>query len=247
MPHFGMLQEHRDMLRKNRLYLLDEMNPEPVIQRLRQSNILSHLNMESIQAVCPTNYQRGPCAFAYFCRALSASGQNHIRNKIQPEGVTWSISLSTMLKYDGKTLHLQKGNRSITITHGEWNNLIHYIPKILGNLDPCKDSKFRLSDENLYVTTGKHQVHKFVGFHRGRDGSGVIMNMDEWGDFVECVAERVIELNESDPYFQDLETSDLIRLCYIYILERDIIARAHNNCYVSKTLLGKETTCNLAV
>ena len=243
MAHFGMLQEHKDMLRKNRLFLLDEMNPEPVIQRLRQSNILTHLNMESIKAVCPTNYhknekvidilpKRGPCAFAYFCRALSASGQNHIRNKIQPEGVTWSIGLSTVLKYDGETLYLQKGSRSISITHGEWNNLIRYIPKILENLDPCKDSKFRLSDENLYVTTGKHRAHKYVGFHRGGDGPGVIMNMDEWGDFVECVAERVIEeLNESDPYFHDLETSDLIRLCYIYILERDIIARAHNNCY----------------
>ena len=58
LAHFGMLQEHRDMLRKNRLFLLDEMNPEPVIQRLRQSNILTHLNMESIQAVCPTNYHK---------------------------------------------------------------------------------------------------------------------------------------------------------------------------------------------
>ena len=58
MAHFEMLQEHKDMLRKNRLFLLDEMNPEPVIQRLRQSNILTHLNMENIQAVCPTNYHK---------------------------------------------------------------------------------------------------------------------------------------------------------------------------------------------
>ena len=93
--------------------------------------------------------------------------------------MTWSIGLSTLLKYDGETLYLQKGSRSISITHGEWNNLIRYIPKILENLDPCKDSKFRLSDENLYVTTGKHQAHKYAGFHRGEDGSGVIMNMDE--------------------------------------------------------------------
>ena len=58
------------------------------------------------------------------------------------------------------------------------------------------------------MTTGKH---KYVGFHRGGDGSGVIMNMHEWGDLVECVAERVIEeLNESDPYFYDLETSEYL-------------------------------------
>ena len=84
------------------------------------------------------------------------------------------------------------------------------------------------------MTTGKHQAHKYVGFHRGisEDGSGVTMNIDKWGDFLECVAGPVMEkLNKSDPYFHDLEISDLIRLCYIYILERDIIARDHNNCH----------------
>ena len=240
MAQFGMAQEHKDVLRKNRVFLLEELDPEPVIQRLFQNNLISKTALEDIQAL-PTNYRksvalleqlpkRGPCAFAYFCRALSASGQNHIRHKIQAEGVTWCIGLSTVLNYDGETLHLQKGRRSVSITHNEWNNLITYIPKILENLDPCKDSEFRLSDENLYVTTGKHQAHKYVGFHR--DGSGVTMDMDEWGDFIECVAESVIdELNESHPGFNDLEIKDLIRLCYIYILERDIIARSHYNCY----------------
>ena len=168
--------------------------------------------LESIQAL-PTRYEknaalvtyipkRGPNVFELFCRALTASGQNYIRNKIQP-----AIGFSTVLKYDGETLHLQKGNRSISITHSEWNNFICYISKILENLDPCKNSKFRLSDENLYVTISKHQAHKYVGFHRGvsGDGSGVIMNMDEWGDFVGCVAESVIEeLNETHPNFHDL-------------------------------------------
>ena len=114
------------------------------------SHLISKTALEDIQAL-PTNYRksvalleqlpkRGPCAFAYFCRALSASGQNHIRHKIQAEGVTWCIGLSTVLNYDGETLHLQKGRRSISITHNEWNNLITHIPKILENLDPCKDS-----------------------------------------------------------------------------------------------------------
>ena len=69
-------------------------------------------------------------------------------------------------------------------------------------------------------------------FIEAGDGSGVTMDIDEWGDFIECVAESVIdELKESHPGFNDLEIKDLIRLCYIYILERDIIARAHYNCY----------------
>ena len=70
--------------------------------------------MESIKAFS-TRYEknvalmdylpkRGPTAFHLFCRALSVSHQNHIRNKIQPEGVTWSIGLRTVISYDGETL-----------------------------------------------------------------------------------------------------------------------------------------------
>ena len=129
MAQFWMAQEHKDLLRKNRVFLLEELDPKPIIKRLFQINMISKTALEDIQAL-HTNYRksvalleqlpkRGPCAFAYFCRALSASGQNHIRNKIQTEGVTWCIGLSTVLNYDGETLHLQKGRRSISITHSD--------------------------------------------------------------------------------------------------------------------------------
>ena len=51
MAHFGMLQEHKDMLRKNRLCLLERMNPEPVVQRLYQQNMMPQIILESIQAL----------------------------------------------------------------------------------------------------------------------------------------------------------------------------------------------------
>ena len=57
MAHFGMLQEHKDMLRKNRLCLLERMNPEPVVQRLYQQNMMSQIVLESIQAL-PTGYEK---------------------------------------------------------------------------------------------------------------------------------------------------------------------------------------------
>ena len=118
MAHFGMLPEHKQILKKNRLYLLEGMNPEPVLQRLYQQNMMSQVVLESIQAL-PTRYEKnaalvtyipkcGPNIFQLFCRALSASGQNYIRNKIQPEGVTWCVDLRTVFKYDGKTLSLHK-------------------------------------------------------------------------------------------------------------------------------------------
>ena len=84
MAHFGMLQEHKDILMKNRLFLLDEMNPGPMIQRLGESNILPisiwRVSISSVLQIITRNVidilpKRGPCAFAYFCRALSASGQ----------------------------------------------------------------------------------------------------------------------------------------------------------------------------
>ena len=85
------------MLKKNRLCLLERMNPEPVLQRLYQQNMMSQIILESIQALI-NRYKknavlviylpkRGPKVFQLFCRALSASGKNRIRKKIQPEGV----------------------------------------------------------------------------------------------------------------------------------------------------------------
>ena len=110
MAQFGMLKEQKAVLRENRVFLLDNLNPEPVMQRLYQQNMISQITMESIKAF-PTRYEknvalmdylpkRGPTAFQLFCRALSASHQNHIRRQIQPEGVTWSIGLRTVITYD---------------------------------------------------------------------------------------------------------------------------------------------------
>ena len=123
MAHFGMLPEHKQILKKNRLYLLEAMNPEPVLQRLYQQNMMSQVVLKSIQAL-PTRYEKnaylpkhGPNVFQLFCRALSASGQYPLRQRIQPEGVTWCVDLRTVLKYDGKTLSLHKGTRSVPLNH----------------------------------------------------------------------------------------------------------------------------------
>ena len=118
MAQFGMSQEHKDMLRKNRVFLIEELDPEPIIQRLFQINMIPKAILEDIQAL-PTNYhkcialldqlpKRGPKAFQNFCRILSAVGQPHIRSKIQPEGAKWCVDLRTVITYDGITLGLHK-------------------------------------------------------------------------------------------------------------------------------------------
>ena len=140
MAHFGMLPEHKQILKKNRLYLLEGMNPEPVLQRLYQQNMMSQVVLESIQAL-PTRYEKnaalvtyiqkcGPNVFQLFCRALSASGQYPLRQRIQPEGVKWCVDLRTVITYDGKMLSLHKGTRSVPITLNQWSNLMQYIPEI---------------------------------------------------------------------------------------------------------------------
>ena len=166
MAHFGMLQGHKDMLRKNRLCLLERMNPEPVVQRLYQQNMVSQIVLESIQAL-PTRYEknaalvnylpkRGPKVFQLFCRALSASGQYPLRQKIQPEGVKWCVDLRTVITYDGKTLSLHKGTRSVPITLNQWNKLMQYIPEIQRNLEGDKNIKLHLEGD-LYVITSDIQ------------------------------------------------------------------------------------------
>ena len=104
MAHFGMLPEHKQMSKKNRLCLLEGMNPNCVTETL--SAKLYHIRK---YPSTPYHYMKrtclskcGPQVFQLFCRVLSASGQNHFRNKIQLEGVTWYVGLSTVLKYDGE-------------------------------------------------------------------------------------------------------------------------------------------------
>ena len=183
MAHFGMLPEHKQMLKKSRLFLLEGMNPEPVIQRLYQQNMMSQITLESIQAL-PTRYEknaalvtylpkRGPKVFQLFCRALSASGQYPLRQKLQPEGVQWCVDLRTVITYDGKTLSLHKGKRSVPITLNQWNKLMQYIPEIQENLEGHKNIKLHL-DGDLYVITSDIKglmyvgFHKFVGLHTGK-------------------------------------------------------------------------------
>ena len=164
MAHFGMLQEHA---KEEQTLLAGKLNPGPVVQRLYQQNMMSQIVLESIQAL-PTRYQknaalvnylpkRGPKVFQLFCRALRASGQYPLRQKIQPEGVKWCDDLRTVITYDGKTLSLHKGTRSIPITLNQWNKLMQYIPEIQGNLEGRKNIKLHLEGD-LYVITSDIQV-----------------------------------------------------------------------------------------
>ena len=84
MAQFGMIQEHKDALRKNLVQLVRNLNPEPVIYRLSQLGTLTQCNAENILAN-PTSHaksnallhlmpSKGPAAFQNFCHALSCTG-----------------------------------------------------------------------------------------------------------------------------------------------------------------------------
>ena len=55
--------------------------------------------------------------------------------------------------------------------------------------------------------------------------------MDEWTEFLAVMDSITEEVSESHPKPDKFDLYQLINLSYIYILERDIIARAANNCY----------------
>ena len=64
-----MLQEHKDVLRKNLVQLVRNLNPEPVIYRLSQLGILTQCNVENILAN-PTRHAKSsvkrPCCISEF-------------------------------------------------------------------------------------------------------------------------------------------------------------------------------------
>ena len=241
MAHFRMLPEHKQILKKNRLYLLEAMSPEPVLQRLYQQNMMSQVVLENIQAL-PTRYEknaalvtyipkRGPNVFQLFCRALSASGQYPLRQRIQPEGVKWCVDLRTVITYDGKTLRLHKGTRSIPIMLNQCSNLMQYIPEIQENLKGPKNIKMHLEGD-LYVITSDIQGLMYVGFQFvGQEiMHGYNLTMEEWTEFLTVMESITEEGNESQPNTLYYTLHELIHLSYTYILEKDILARAHNNC-----------------
>ena len=244
MSQFGMLQQHKDALRRNRVLFIQEMNVEPVLQRLRQFNVISQNNLESLQAP-PTRDEknehlldmlpkRGPKAFQAFCRALSSTGQQHLRNTIQPEGVNWSISLRSVLTYNGQTLALHKVNRFICIPYTGWKKLLQHVPEIQVHLDKQSEVKLLLHGD-LYVITSRFQDHMYVGLHQFAGaqiirGSGFNITMDEWTDILTVMDSVSEEVEQSQPQDQ-FSTHELIHMCYMYILERDILGRAQMECF----------------
>ena len=74
----------------------------------------------------------------------------------------------------------------------------------------------------------------YVGFHKfvGQEIiQGFNLTMDEWTEFLTVMESTTEEVNESQPNTLHYTLHELIHLSYIYILEREIIARAHYNCF----------------
>ena len=110
---------------------------------------------------------------------------------------------------------------------------MQYIPEIQGNLEGRKNIKLHLEGD-LYVITSDTQGLMYVGFHKfvGQEIiQGFNLTMDEWTEFLTVMESTTEEVNESQPNTLHYTLHELIHLSYIYILEREIIVRAHYNCF----------------
>ena len=110
---------------------------------------------------------------------------------------------------------------------------MQYIPEIHRNLEGDKNIKLHLEGD-LYVITSDIQGLMYVGFHKfvGQEIiQGFNLTMDEWTEFLTVMESITEEVNESQPNTLHYTLHELIHLSYIYILEREIIARAHYNCF----------------
>ena len=107
------------------------------------------------------------------------------------------------------------------------------IPEIQENLEGHKNIKLHLYGD-LYVITSDIQGLMSVGFHKfvGQEIiQGFNLTMVEWTEFLTVMESITEEVNESQPNTLHYTLHKLIHLSYMFILERDILARAHNNCY----------------
>ena len=86
---------------------------------------------------------------------------------------------------------------------------------------------------DLYVISDIQGL-MYVGFHqfvRQEIMHGFNLTMEEWTEFLTAMESIMEEENESQPNTLHYTLQELIHLSYIYILERDVLARAHNNCH----------------
>ena len=103
---------------------------------------------------------------------------------------------------------------------------MQYIREIQENLEGCKSIKLHLEGD-FYIITSNIQCLIYVCFHKfvGQEIiQGFNLTMKEWTEFL-----TVMEVNESQPNTLHYTVHKLIHLNYI--LERDLIVRAHYNCF----------------
>ena len=85
----SMEKKHRELLRRNRVTLVDDLEPKHLLSYLLQERALSLNDIDSIKAeqtrvrqaekVLDFLPRRGPKAFGIFCRALQQTdGQGHL-------------------------------------------------------------------------------------------------------------------------------------------------------------------------
>ena len=86
---FNMEKKHRDLIRKNRVALVADLEPLPLSNYLYQEGVLSENDLDNIRAertrsaqaekLLDTLPKRGPKAFDTFCCALGETdGQGHL-------------------------------------------------------------------------------------------------------------------------------------------------------------------------
>ena len=229
-----MQEAHRDAIRHNRLRLIREMSPLPVIQRLTQLNILTDIQCESIMAK-PTAHEKnaaildivprkGPKAFQKFCQALSASGGHHLRLLIEPQPPTWELSERTKLVLTVDGIRMQRGNRYVNIPFVSWVRLMEVIPEVqeVVNAWAKEEVKFPLQGGQCVVVSNFRE-NMYVGIHQvDQDtlvkGSGLNFNMEEMTVFLQVMDSINEELMCSKPQEPTPDTYQLIDVVYRSVL-----------------------------
>ena len=206
MASFGMQQVHKDALRTCRLRLVQEMDPEPVLQRLKDLNVLTDCQCESIM-VKPAKHEKngaildivpkkGPEAFKKFCQSLTASGNDQLRRLIDGNIPCWRLSERTVLTVRARGIMLQRGPRRVNIPFEAWIRLMELIPNIQQTVNNWTQTE--VSEEQFPLSEGKSvlvsvfQEKMYVGFHSFENGvlvkgEGLNLGMEEWTVFLQVM------------------------------------------------------------
>ena len=236
-----MLPSQRKLLRDNHVQLYRNMEPDPVVFRLRQLGTLTDFQTEEILVKLHKNLKNnailtllpklGPMAFHQFCQALTASGSHHLRILLTPNIPTWKLSDRTQVVLTEKGIAFQCDTKTIHLTLEGYQQLQLISPKIDEALQKLQSIEYYIQPTRKIVVCNILGIMYVVVSERNLVNIDIQLTTKEWIVFTQAANEIHEELSASRPTDSCRHNEyELIEIAYVFLIENFLHKLMQERC-----------------